>query len=164
MREAGEKLLSKYRNFISINGTAEDTTLENNSIDLITAGQAFHWFDVEKCKIEFKRIIKPGGFAALIWNIKNSKASPLMKDYEKLQLEHGTDYKKIRHEKIGEKEFNILFDNGYTKKFFDNEQVLDYVGEGRILSASYVPLENSRVQAMLADLDKMFNKHSRTGK
>ncbi len=66
MREGGEKYLSGFKNFISINGTAEDTTLKENSIDVITAGQAFHWFDMVKAKKEFKRILKTNGYVVLI--------------------------------------------------------------------------------------------------
>src|SRR5437764_251262 len=45
MREAAEKLLKGYRNFHSVNGTAESTTLAESSVDFVIAGQAFHWFD-----------------------------------------------------------------------------------------------------------------------
>lgn len=45
MREVAEKKLGNELGFISINGTAENTTLENESIDYITAAQSFHWFD-----------------------------------------------------------------------------------------------------------------------
>jgi len=50
MRSIAEKRLNNNPNFVSINGTAENTGLRNESIDLITIGQAFHWFD----KIKFK--------------------------------------------------------------------------------------------------------------
>ena len=66
MREAGERLLKKYSNFKSIDATAENTTLENKSIDLVIAGQAFHWFDKEKSKKEFQRILKPNGTVVLM--------------------------------------------------------------------------------------------------
>jgi len=165
MREAAERLLAKYGNFKSVNGSAEETTIESRSIDLIIAGQAFHWFDVAKAKIEFKRIIKPGGYAALIWNIKKSKDSPLMQEYEKLMIYHGKDYKELRHENVGEKEFNILFDNGYKIKFFDNEQVMDYDGlKGRILSASYIPADGEPgYESVIIDVKKMFDKHNQNG-
>lgn len=57
MRQAGELLLKDYPNFHSMNGSAELTTLPNQSIDLIVAGQAFHWFDVGQCRQEFQRIL-----------------------------------------------------------------------------------------------------------
>ena len=39
MREAAESRLAGYDAFISINGTAEATTLPDASVDLVTAGQ-----------------------------------------------------------------------------------------------------------------------------
>src|SRR5689334_2737571 len=56
MRKKGEELLRDHSSFISINGTAEQTTLADGSIDMIVAGQAFHWFDAGKTKSEFRRI------------------------------------------------------------------------------------------------------------
>src|SRR5438552_226529 len=56
MRNKAEELLWQYDSFISINGTAEQTTLADTSADMIVAGQAFHWFDAVKAKIEFRRI------------------------------------------------------------------------------------------------------------
>src|SRR5262245_49555419 len=40
MRAAGDQLLAPYGNFISLEATAENTTLEDSSVDFITAGQA----------------------------------------------------------------------------------------------------------------------------
>ena len=52
MRTAAEQLLQGYPGFTSINGSAENTTLPEDSVDLITAGQAFHWFDVPVARRE----------------------------------------------------------------------------------------------------------------
>jgi ubiquinone/menaquinone biosynthesis C-methylase UbiE len=54
MREKLAELLSHFSNLTTINGTAENTTLQDNSVDMIVAGQAFHWFDQSKSKEEFK--------------------------------------------------------------------------------------------------------------
>ena len=53
MREAAEELLQAYPNFKSVHGTAEATTLDDSSVDFVTAGQAFHWFDIEGARREF---------------------------------------------------------------------------------------------------------------
>src|SRR5579883_2133151 len=65
MREAGEDYLNDYANFYTINGSAEATTLKDQSMDIVTVGTAFHWFDPEKSRIEFKRILKSPGWVIL---------------------------------------------------------------------------------------------------
>ena len=59
-RESSELNLSQYPNFKSVNGTGENTTLPPDSLDIITVAQAFHWFDIEKSRKEFIRILKKG--------------------------------------------------------------------------------------------------------
>jgi ubiquinone/menaquinone biosynthesis C-methylase UbiE len=61
MREAAERLLGKDPKFTSVSGTAESTTLKDQSVDFIAASQAFHWFDREQARREFLRVLKPGG-------------------------------------------------------------------------------------------------------
>jgi ubiquinone/menaquinone biosynthesis C-methylase UbiE len=68
MRYQAELLLGEYPFFKSIEATAEKTTLQHNSVNLITIGQAFHWIDWEKAQKEFDRILKTDGWIALIWN------------------------------------------------------------------------------------------------
>lgn len=165
MREAAEKLLSAYGNFRSINATAEETTLPINSIDLIICAQAFHWFDIPKVKIEFKRILKPTGRICLIWNERILDGNPFLVAYEKLLLKYGTDYKKVRHENIDEKKLNEFFESGYTMKTFPNKQVFDLAGvTGRLLSSSYTPQYDSPLyEPMLAELNEIFDKNQVNG-
>jgi ubiquinone/menaquinone biosynthesis C-methylase UbiE len=68
MRGAGERRLGDHPRFTSVAGTAEATTLQDASVDLATAGQAFHWFDPKLARTEFARILKPGGWVVLVWN------------------------------------------------------------------------------------------------
>ena len=84
MRSAGEEYLQEYANFSSVNGSAEETTLPSQSIDFITAGQAFHWFEPAKAKREFQRILKPGGWVVVVWNERRIFESRFGKEYEKL--------------------------------------------------------------------------------
>ncbi|MFX1323052.1 MAG: class I SAM-dependent methyltransferase [Promethearchaeota archaeon] len=160
MRKAAERLISKYDNFISINGSAEKTGLKEKTIDLITAGQAFHWFDIEKTKREFKKIINPNGYIVLIWNNRKKLGDSFSNDYENLVLKYGTDYKEVRK---NEKKVDEFYK--YHKKIFYNYQDLDYDGfKGRLLSTSYIPLEdNPRFFNMLKDLKKIFLKYQKNG-
>lgn len=68
MRTACQEYCSHLQNMVLIDGSAEDTGLEDGSVNFITVAQAFHWFDRDKCKMEFKRILKANGKVVLVWN------------------------------------------------------------------------------------------------
>ncbi|MDP8950409.1 MAG: class I SAM-dependent methyltransferase [Actinomycetota bacterium] len=84
MRETGERRLGRHPRFTSVAGTAEATTLDGDSVDFVVAGQAFHWFDPERARAEFSRILKPGGWVALVWNLRRKDATPFLAAYERL--------------------------------------------------------------------------------
>ncbi|MEO6691441.1 MAG: class I SAM-dependent methyltransferase [Saprospiraceae bacterium] len=166
MREAAERLLKDYTEFISINGTAEETNLKQNSIDIITVGQAFHWFNVNKCKSEFNRILYDNGFVILMWNIRTMNMTGIADDYEKLLLKFGTDYENVKNtNNVTNDILKNFYTNGYKVKEFDNFQTFDFEGlKGRLLSSSYVPNENDSVtKEMLSELGNIFNKHKSNG-
>jgi len=166
MRSAAERLLSVNSNFSGINGTAENTTLENNSIDIVLAGQAFHWFDKDRAKSEFRRILKPGGRIILMWNIKIYGGSPLMNEYLTLLINTSPDYNEVKHENVNNDDFYKFFDGNYKIQKFDNRQVLDYEGfKGRLLSSSYVPTPGMPgFETMIEELRKIFDKYNQNGK
>ncbi|HMQ69886.1 MAG TPA: class I SAM-dependent methyltransferase [Ignavibacteria bacterium] len=165
MRKAAEEIFRDSENFISINGTAEATTLENNSADLIIAGQAFHWFDKEKCRIEFKRILKEDGNVVLMWNDKIS-SNDFMRDYYELIKKFGKDYDKINHTNVDDQVIGKFFSPlEFKKKSIRHVHPLDYAGlEGRLLSSSYIPLEGDSFEIMIKELKDMFVKYSENDK
>jgi SAM-dependent methyltransferase len=65
-------------------GTAESTGLGDASVDLVTAAQAFHWFDPQPAVAEMARIVRPGGGVALFWNVRDDDASPFLAAYSEL--------------------------------------------------------------------------------
>ena len=140
MRKAAEGLLSEYDNFHSIHGSSEATNLQDKSIDLIVCAQAFHWFNQEKTKIEFKRIANKGAHLALIWNDRKETA-PFQIDYEKLIQEFAIDYNEISHRNITQEMITGFYAPNTFKKFILNyEQHFDLDGLiGRIISSSYMP-------------------------
>lgn len=167
MRQAGENLLAHYDNFISINGSAEATTLTSSSFDFVTAGQAFHWFDVERCKKEFARILKSTGWAVLIWNDRKTNATEFLKAYEELLVKCSTDYQQVDHKKVDAGILTQFFgDKDFSVRIHDNYQILDYEGlEGRLLSSSYVPAKgHPKYPAMLAELKQLFANFQKDGK
>lgn len=166
MREAGEKLLGGYKNFISIAATAESTTLDAQSVDHILAGQAFHWFDLLLCKQEFHRILRPQGWVVLLWNERKMN-SPFAVAYEDLLQRFGTDYRQIDHRNVDETILSRFFSEGdFRLKIFDNFQDLDYEGlKGRLLSASYIPTEgHPGFPAMITQLESLFHRFQKEGK
>jgi ubiquinone/menaquinone biosynthesis C-methylase UbiE len=100
MREAGEQLLRGYERFSSIDATAEATTLPAHSVDFITAGQAFHWFDQARVSTEFVRILRSQGRIVLIWNERRIDSTPFLRAYEQLLRTYSTDYAEVDHKLI----------------------------------------------------------------
>ncbi|HVG05575.1 MAG TPA: class I SAM-dependent methyltransferase, partial [Burkholderiaceae bacterium] len=166
MRGAGDQQLREFPFYRSIGGTAEATTLVDDSADLVIAGQAFHWFDVPRAAVEARRILRPGGWAALIWNDRQSTGSPFLAGYEALLRTHGIDYAKLLHRHIDEKAIAQFFAPATAAvATFDNprqlarEDLLALAG-----SASYLPAPGDpRHAAMLVALNALFDAHEKGG-
>src|SRR5260370_3949427 len=94
-RPAGEEFLRTFQEFFSVAGSAEATSLDATSVDFITAGQAFHWFDPEKTRAEFRRTLRPQGWVAAIWNFR-AMVTPFARAYEDILVKYGTDYSRVR--------------------------------------------------------------------
>ncbi|HEV7889528.1 MAG TPA: class I SAM-dependent methyltransferase [Pyrinomonadaceae bacterium] len=166
MREAGERLLAAYESFVSVDGRAEETTLSAASVDFVTAGQAFHWFDPAQARREFRRILRDGGWAVLVWNDRRTEGTQLLAEYERLLLEYGTDYKEVSSKWAAEESIKTLFGAGEVRtKTFDNEQVLDFDGlKGRLASASYAPVPgHPNHEPLMRELAALFESHQRGG-
>jgi SAM-dependent methyltransferase len=169
MREAAKTFLAEYRTnkrtFHSVDGTAEGTTLPDASVDGVVAGQAFHWFDPEQARHEFLRILRPGGWAALIWNTRQTTSTPFMRTYEDLLQEIGTDYRAVRHENIPQETFKRFFRGGHQHHVLPNLQRFNLEGlRGRLLSSSYAPpAGHPDHEPMLAALERIFADHQTNG-
>lgn len=166
MREAGERLLKAYPSFKSVDGTAEETRLEDASVDFITAGQAFHWFDRERARREFLRILRPGGWVAFLWNERRTDTTPFLVDYERMLIRYGTDYETVNHTNIDDRVISEFFAPvDYRLKIFDTRQTFDFESlKGRLLSSSYTPEEgHSNYDPMLEELKRIFQRHETQG-
>jgi SAM-dependent methyltransferase len=166
MREAGERQLGKFPRFTSIDGTAEATTLPARCADLIVVGQAFHWFDQEPCRTEFLRILKPGGWVAIIWNDRLADTTPFLAAYEQLLREFSTDYEQVNHRRFNDGQAVRKFFGGQSHlKNFHNAQHFDFDGlKGRLLSSSYAPEAGQPGHdEMLDALKRIFQTHQKDG-
>jgi len=157
-----------------IDATAEATTLPDESVDLVAAGRAFHWFDTDRALPEFRRILKPTGWVALVSVGRASldsmdRIDPTLIDqlqsYERLLTDYGTDYGYIRagyrvHEHMAE-----LFDGEFHQANFPGEQRLDWNAfRGQTLSLSVVPApDDSRHEAFIRQLQIFFDRFAQNG-
>ena len=167
MREAGERLLAAYPNFTSVAGTAEATTLPDHTVDFVTAGQAFHWFDFAKARQEFLRILKPQGWAVLVWNVRQPQATPFMAGYEALMHRYAIDIENASQEyRINDAILAEFYGSGgYQRATCPNRQIFDFEGvKGRLLSSSYMPdAGHPQYNVMLADLATLFENEQADG-
>jgi ubiquinone/menaquinone biosynthesis C-methylase UbiE len=162
MREAAEQQLKHYTGFQSVNGTAEATQLKDASIDLITVGTAFHWFDFEKTKIEFKRILRTSGWVLLIWNLRALENSPFMQEHEQLLVKYGVGYQALTDNNTYKLQLAPFFSpNVMHNCSFKHAQMFDWQGyQGRLLSTSYISKsQDEKYNDMMADLKIIFDKY-----
>ena len=166
MREAAKLALATFERFSAVAGNSENTTLDDASVDMVVAAQAFHWFDPEKARPEFERILKPGGHIVLMWNIRQMDTTPFLREYEEFITKFATDYSVVRHDNITEAEIASFFQKTYRQATFPNFQVFDLEGlKGRLLSSSYIPTEAyPGYTEMIAELKLLFAKHSENGR
>lgn len=162
MREAGEEFLKHYPRFKSVAGSAEATTLPDESVDFVAAAQAFHWFDMEPTRREFRRILKPGGRVIILWNERLLDETPFLREYEALLRAFGTDYARV-HESYPRNEQMLEFfgKNEFTSHALTNYQEFDYEGlSGRLRSSSYAPAPgHPQFEPMMKELRRIFDVH-----
>ncbi len=143
-------------------GTAEATGLAAASADVITVAQAFHWFDPAAFRTESRRILRPGGQAALVWNNRVADAAvnaacaevfarfcPRFKGFSGGMLPD-------------DPRLDVYFADGYERRIFANP--LRYTRQqfiARCLSGSYSLLPgDADFDAYLATLHGIFDAHA----
>ncbi|HZT58579.1 MAG TPA: class I SAM-dependent methyltransferase [Pyrinomonadaceae bacterium] len=167
MREAGERLLSTYDNFVSVEGRAEATTLADASVNFVTAGQAFHWFDIEGARREFRRILRPGGWVVPLWNDRRIEGAPFLEDYERMLIEYSKDYCEVSCKHSDEEVLGQFFGaGGYHTRRFPNHQTLDFESmKGRLRSSSYTPEPgHPNFEPMMREFASIFERYQRDGR
>lgn len=141
MRLAAERRFYGDIRFASVAATAEATTLPDQSVDLITAAQAFHWFDRTATRREFGRILRPGARVALLWNEREVDRTPFLVDYEKLLRTRTANYVPVEHREIDVISLTAFFGSSSIEVHtMPNEQRFNLAGlVGRTFSSSAAP-------------------------
>lgn len=166
MRRFGDEYLKTWKNFRSVKGTAEETTLKPRSVDYVLAAQAFHWFNPQTTRSEFRRILRAPGWVILTWNDRQTDSSDFLREYEQLLLKHGTDYSAVNHRNIDDSRVQAFFeDSPVIKLELAYVQHVDYDGlKGRLDSSSYIPDPGTAAyDTMMAELEQLFKRHNQQG-
>lgn len=163
MREAAERLLEGFAQFQSIDASAESTTLSNQSVDFVTVGRAFHWFDQDKALSEFLRILKPKGWVVVVW-LKRKKSTPFLAEYEELLWTYAKDYREMRQRRLDSE--TLLRQRAFQRKTLKDERAFDYESvKGQTLSYSVTPEAGDSNYASMQDaLCTLFQRHQQNGR
>lgn len=160
MRLEAQARLAGHPGYTSLEGTAEALPLPDDSVDLVTAGQAFHWFEPAAARAEFSRVSRRPGWVALFWNRYARDASPAMRAYSNLVAEY---FGPPRHH--GQVDIEAFFQRPVPRFEFENDQLEDFERvRGGLLSHSRSPLPGDpRAEAMLSDLRRWFERYEKSG-
>lgn len=167
MRAAADAALSGQSGYASISGSAEATGLPASSVKLVTAAQAFHWFDPPAARAEFARVLRPEGHVALIWNVRRLDGE-FAQAYEELLLTHCPEYANAEVPvQADETAISGFYAPGqYRRHDLEYSQPFDHEGlRGRLLSSSYAPAADTQGhESMMAALDSLFARCQHHGK
>ncbi len=164
MRKASIDYIPGAR-FMSLEGTELFSRIEANTIKLIIAAQAFHWFDQQGFRKECERILLPEGYVCLMWNDREEQDA-LQKRYSAIIDAYNIDYYKIHHHHITEDVITEFFSpKGHQKRTFVNKQLLDLQGLiGRLASSSYMPNRGEENFELMENAAKeLFNEFQKDG-
>ena len=149
--------------------SAESTTLNAKSINLITVAQAFHWFDKARFKAECRRILTHDGHLAIVWNSRCQNS--LEEERNKICMKYCDCYRS-GHVKTGYDDFDG--DSFLRNEYFKNTDFLRLENErfvtkeqfiGDNLSRSYAPRrDDSGYDGFVCELENAFSRHEKGGK
>jgi SAM-dependent methyltransferase len=144
-------------------GEAAATGLDDASVALVAAAQAFHWFDAESALAEFQRVLKPGRHVAAIWNLRVE--TPFMADYDAVLRRFSREYSAL--ERWDESLVRLRAHPRVVSPReveAPNVQLFDFEGlRGRAWSSSYVHRGVSDHEGFDAALRAAFDAHARGG-
>lgn len=166
MREAARRLQGRFPGLRVHEGRAEATGLDDDAVDLVVAGQAFHWFDAAAAREEWQRILRPGGVAAAVWNRRHLEGTPFAVAYETFNRTWGIDYAAVSERYESKSDLETVFGAAPEAKALPNRQRLDLAGLlARLRSCSYLPgVDHPRHADMMAAAEKLFSAHAVAGR
>lgn len=166
MRAACRELLERYPGLTCVDGTAEDTRLGDHSVDFVAVGRALHWFDQSKCRPEFARILREGGWVLLASQGPHNRSEPAIREFQTILKEHGLDYERLRHQYDIENAARRFFEGEFQEAEFPATEEMTYGElEGFALSLSVTPKPgHPGFPAMQKSLKEYYTRHESGGK
>jgi SAM-dependent methyltransferase len=161
MREAAQRSLANEASFHVVDGQAEATTLPGESVDFVTAGQAFHWFEPAAARKEFQRILRPGGWVVLIWN-EWAVTPGFMTELDVFLRRFVPE-----NQHPSEDEFTAFYGHpDWRLTRIPNRQSLDEDGlRGRVESSSWSPLPGAdSYREMQREIRRLFREYRQEGR
>lgn len=143
MINKGKEYCNDCYNITFVNSSAENTKLPSYIADIIFAVQSFHWFDKFTVKEEVKRILKPNGYFAIIWNDWEDENNEFSKKYFKYVSEWNTKLtgRKYQHKNVDDRK-NFFKDGMYASHIFIHSKQYNLeMLVGLSKSLSYAPKE-----------------------
>jgi len=165
MIEAAKKTLKNYTNCKFLPGTAEAIPLPDRSVDFVTAGQAFHWFDHDKFKTECRRILKTGGLVFLVRNDSSFDAE-VNAELSRINEKYCPDFMSLPAGIINDSVYNDFFYDGYDDLSYEFDVSSDedsFVGSA--LSTSFAPGKgDENYERYVNEIREIFHKYAENGR
>lgn len=140
------------------NGTAEKTNLPDASVDLVTCFQAFHWFTPEPTLAEFRRILKPKGRLAVVWNFRDENEE-FTAEYSRIVREASNHHPAESKMKSVEPLLKTTYFKNVREYTFVYQQELDLTGLiGRAMSVSYLPKTGEDYDKLITDFENLYQR------
>ncbi|CAF1193497.1 unnamed protein product [Didymodactylos carnosus] len=163
--ESMRRKLYSIPNIAVLNGTAENIPLVDNSVDIVTVAQAFHWFNGVAALEEIYRVLKPDGKLYLLWNLRDDDTCPWLQDMTKIidkwQPKDHPHFKTMKWLKVFED--NSLFSSFSYERFSHDQCVTLDILFNRILSSSFISiLDDKKKQILLQEVKAFLEQNAQT--
>lgn len=166
MRAALSATIGASDDLTVVAAPAEQTSLADSSVSLVTVAQAFHWFDIPAFRAECQRILRPGGQVALIWNFRRKGEASVDAVADAYRARVGGFVALTLGERITDVELAEFYGGSHYERFeFDNDEYITWdTFRERHLSMSFTPKEGDPARApLIEDLERIFTEYAVDG-